>query len=179
MKAQRETASFLLRFTHDLWHDPQGDPRIEWRGHVCRVQDGAELRFKDLAEALIFIKESLLQLTQACVPAENQAYQEKARQESFKLWERFAQSHPPMMIEAIQQTGKHPEAIEKQGEEATEQAIKASWFVPSSALPTASDEVVDGVEQAQLHQKMLALQAQVEALSSKIAQLEAANMTQQ
>ena len=36
MKAQRDIASFVLRFTQELWQDPQGEPRVEWR----QVQPG-------------------------------------------------------------------------------------------------------------------------------------------
>lgn len=169
MKPQRETASFVLRFTHDIWQDTEGQPRVEWRGHVCRVQDGAELRFKELAEAVLFIKESLLQLTKDCVPAADQAYQEKAMQESFKLWERFAQNYIHLIVEAIQQAAKPPGALQKQPGGAAEQVVRPWWLLPSSEL------TVGGADQAHLHQQMLALQSQVEALSSKIAQLEAAN----
>ncbi|MCL4860358.1 MAG: hypothetical protein KJZ93_13165 [Caldilineaceae bacterium] len=169
MKPQRETASFVLRFTHDIWQDTEGQPRVEWRGHVCRVQDGAELRFKELAEAVLFIKESLLQLTKDCVPTTDQAYQEKAMQESFKLWERFAQNYIHLIVEAIQQTAKPSGALQKQPGGAAEQVVRPWWLLPSSEL------TVGGADQAHLHQQMLALQSQVEALSSKVAQLEAAN----
>ena len=78
MKGQRDTASFVLRFTQDLWRDQAGEPRLEWRGQVRRVQDGEELRFTDLAEAMNFIQESLLKVTMNAVPKEDKQYQDKA-----------------------------------------------------------------------------------------------------
>ena len=64
MKSQRDIASFVLRFTQDIWQDNgRRSPCRVGVGHIRRVQDGAELRFKDVAEAMTFIQESLMQVT--------------------------------------------------------------------------------------------------------------------
>jgi hypothetical protein len=179
MKPQRETASFVLRFTHDLWQDQQGEPRVEWRGQVSRVQDGTELRFTDLAEAISFIKDSLVKLTLGCTPKGDQAYQEKAVQESFKLWERFAEGYTDMIISAMQRRARQPEAIEQQLDEAMEQPIQPWWLAPPQCPPANVPDPVTLIENhAQLMQTVTALQAQVETLNAKVAQLEATVKTQ-
>lgn len=60
--------------------------RAEWRGHIRRVQDGEELRFTDITEAMTFIQNSLLDVTMNAVPKEDKSYREKAMRESLKLW---------------------------------------------------------------------------------------------
>ena len=58
---QRDVASFLIRFTQDLWRSPTGDPQIAWRGHIRHVQGETEETFTDFAEALKFIQDHLAQ----------------------------------------------------------------------------------------------------------------------
>jgi hypothetical protein len=171
MKAQREIASFVVRFTHDLWQDQQGEPRVAWRGQVRRVQDGEELRFTDLAEAMSFIKASLLKVTMDCIPKEDKVYQEKAMQESFKLWEKFAQNYTSMIVEAMQQTAKQSEALQKQMGEAMEQAWRP-WWLPAPP-PAETSSATSAIEQAELLQTLSALQSQLATLNDKVAQLEA------
>jgi hypothetical protein len=171
MKAQRDTASFVLRFTHDLWQDQQGEPRVEWRGQVRRVQDGAELRFTDLTEAMDFIRESLMKVTMQCVPKDDEVFQEKAMQESLKLWEKFAQGYTDMMVEALQRTVKQSELIQKQMGQ-----VMKPWWLTAPANPSAAP--ADPIEQTQVLQAVTALQAQVEALAAKVAELEATVKTQ-
>ncbi|RIK44679.1 MAG: hypothetical protein DCC55_01560 [Chloroflexi bacterium] len=179
MKPQRETASFVLRFTHDLWQDQQGEPRVEWRGQVSRVQDGAELRFTDLAEAISFIKDSLLKLTMGCIPKGDQVYQEKAMQESFKLWERFAQGYTDMIVAAMQRTSKQPQTAQRQPGESPEQPPQSWWLIPPECPPAHVLDPATVIENhAQLLQTVTALQAQLEALNAKVAQLEATVKTQ-
>ncbi len=175
MKAQREIASFVVRFTHDLWQDQQGEPHVAWRGQVRRVQDGEELRFTDLAEAMSFIKASLLKVTMDCVPKEDKVYQEKAMQESFKLWEKFAQNYTGMIVEAMQQTAKQSEALQKQMGEAMEQAMRPWWLPvsPQAAAPAPDPRPAPASDQAQLLQTLNALQSQLATLNDKVAQLEA------
>jgi hypothetical protein len=171
MKSQRETASFVLRFTHDLWEDQQGEPHIEWRGQCRRVRDGVEVRFTDLTEAVSFIKESLLKVTRECVPKDDEVFQEKAMQESFKLWEKFAQGYTDMIVESIQRSVKQSELFQKQMGEAMEQAMKP-WWVPPVAPVASPPASASAADQAQILQTMNALQGQIELLSAKVATLE-------
>lgn len=101
MKPKRDIASFVLRFTQDIWQDEQGEPRVEWRGHVRHVQDGKELHFKDVAQAVQFFQEVLLQRTNDCLKADDVIDREKAMAESNKLWERFAATYSGMFADAV------------------------------------------------------------------------------
>jgi hypothetical protein len=168
MKAQREIASFVLRFTQDLWQDPHGEPRVEWRGQVRRVQDGEEIRFKDLSDAMSFIQESLLKLTMQCVPQDDKAYQEKAMQESLKFWEKFATGYTNMIVEAMQQSVKQSEAFQKQVSEAM---MKPWWLMGASE--SAGNSTTAATGSTQLQATLIALQAQIEALNVKVGRLEA------
>lgn len=170
MKPQREVASFMLRFTQDLWQDAQGEPRVEWRGQVRHVQNGDELRFSNLADAMNFIQDALLSLTKNCIPNDNKAYQEKAMQESFKLWENFAQNYTHMLVEAVQQTVKQSESIQKQMNEAMGRTMQPWWLMglPGQALSHPTNEP----EQTELMQMLAALQKQIAALDAKVSRLE-------
>jgi len=187
MKGQRDTASFVLRFTQDHWRDQKGKPRIEWRGEVRRVQDGEELRFTDLAEAMNFIQESLLKVTMNAVPKEDKQYQDKAVRQSLKLWEKFAENYTSMMVDAMQQTMKQSESFQRQMNEAVEQVMKPWWLMgfptPVSPQATATQATAPHVKesenaasstatQTQILQTLAALQAQISTLSEKMSDLE-------
>lgn len=161
MRGQNNIASFVLRFTQELWHDSQGEPHIQWRGHIRHVQGNEEGRFTDFAEAVAFIQRYLTQLTMKTVSGGQSLNQEKVLRESFKIWEQFASSYTGMMVEAMEHTVKQSQSFKDQIDQAAERALKA-WH-----LPVQSDQV-------EIADKLNALQAQVEALTNKVAVLEKA-----
>ena len=159
MKVQNNIASFVLRFTQELWRDAQGEPHIQWRGHIRHVQGDEEDRFTDFAEAVAFIQRYLTQLTLEALAGGQPMNQEKVLQESFKVWEQFASSYTDMIFKAMQRTVKQSETFREQLDHATERALKA-W-----QLPTQPD-------QGELVEVIKSLQAQVQALTSKVESLE-------
>ncbi len=161
IKTQNNIASFVLRFTQELWRDAQGEPHVQWRGHIRHVQGDEEDRFTDFAEAVAFIQRYLTQLTLEALTGGQPMNQEKVLQESFKVWEQFASSYTDMMFEAMQHTVKQSETFREQLDQAAERALKA-W-----QLPTRPD-------QGQLVEAIKSLQAQVQALTSKVESLEKA-----
>lgn len=175
MKGQRDIASFVLRFTQDIWRDDGGDPRVEWRGHIRRVQDGEELRFTDIAEAMNFIQDSLMQVTANAVPKEDQSYRDKAMRESLKLWETFAESYTTLFVNAMEKSVKQSEAFQKQVNETVEQVMKPWWLM---GLPTQSSEKKASPSErssevdAQILQTLAALQSQIVELNAKVDRLE-------
>ncbi|MBX3015707.1 MAG: hypothetical protein KF832_29580 [Caldilineaceae bacterium] len=174
MKGQRDTASFVLRFTHDLWRDQEGEPRIEWRGQVRRVQDGEERRFTDLTDAMNFIQESLVNVTMNAVPKEDKQYQDKAVRESLKMWEKFAENYTSLMVDAMEQTVKQSETFQRQFTDAVE-AMKPWWMMgfPTAAPPKAPESEPPAATQAQILQTLAALQAQLSTINEKVSKLEA------
>jgi hypothetical protein len=159
MDTQRDVASFLIRFTQDLWRSPEGDPELQWRGMVRHVQGEEELGFTDFAEALQFIQAHLAQLTLNALPGGSKMDQEKALGDGFKLWEQFASSYSKMMLEAMERTLEGSEALKKQMNRAVEQTMK-TWPLPGKE--TGSD-ITAMVQE---------LAAQVQALTEKVDQLE-------
>ena len=123
MKAQRDIASFVLRFTQEQWRDPQGEPRVQWRGHIRHVQGDEEVRFTDFAEAVTFIQRYLMQLTLNSLPGGDQMEQEKVLHESLKLWEQFATSYTNMMFDAMDRAMQQSEVLKEHMEKAAGQAM--------------------------------------------------------
>jgi len=152
-------ASFVLRFTQELWQDMQGEPHVRWRGQIRHVQGDEEGRFTDFADAVAFMQHYLTQLTVDTLSGDEGVSQEKVFQESFKLWEKFASGYTEMMLQAMQQTIKQSEAFKEQLSEATEQSFKA-WQFPGQA------------NQSELVETLKELQQQVEALSGRVEDLE-------
>jgi hypothetical protein len=87
-------------------------------------------------------------------------------QESFKLWEKFAQNYTNMIVEAVQQTVKQSETFQKQMSEAMERTMQPWWVM---GLPAKEPITPD---QTQLMQTLVALQAQIEALNAKVSKME-------
>ncbi len=173
MKGQRDIASFVLRFTQDLWRDDGGDPRVEWRGHIRRVQDGEELRFTDIAEAMNFIQNSLMQVTANAVPKEDQPYREKAMRESLKMWEKFAESYTSIFVNAVEKSVQQSEVFQKQMTE----VMKPWWLMGMPGQSSekrgqaeATEERSHGTD-AQILQTLAALQAQIKELNDKVDRL--------
>lgn len=154
-------ASFVLRFTQELWQDAQGEPHVQWRGHIRHVQGDEEGRFTDFAEAVAFIQRYLTQLTLESLSGRNNMSQEKVLRESFKLWEQFASSYTDMMFQAMERTIKQSEALQEYIDESTEKALKA-WQLPLEAEPS---QIVEALNQ---------LQTQLQALTNRVEHLEKA-----
>jgi hypothetical protein len=159
VKTQNNIASFILRFTQELWQDAQGEPRIQWKGLIRHVQGDEEDRFTDFAEAVAFIQRNLTQLTLNTVAEGQNMNQEKVLQESFKLWEQFASSYTKMMFQAVEQTVKQSQSLKEQIDQAAEQALHA-WQMPVQP------------DQKQLLETLNQLQIQVQTLTNRVEQLE-------
>ncbi|MCB0063737.1 MAG: hypothetical protein KDE19_16555 [Caldilineaceae bacterium] len=173
MKSQRDIASFVLRFTQDIWRDVGGDPRVEWRGHIRRVQDGEELRFKDLAEAMHFIQNSLMQVTANAVANDDKTFHEKAMRESLKIWEKFAESYATIFVNTVEKSVKQSEAFQKQMTEAVEQVMKPWWLMGLSTGQSGKGATTEEASNhdAQILQTLAVLQEQVQLLNDKVDRL--------
>ena len=152
-------ASFMLRFTQEMWRDMQGEPHVRWRGHIRHVQGDEEERFTDFAEAITFIQRYLTQLTLDSLAGDGPVSQEKVFQESFKLWEKFASSYADMMFKAMEQTVKQSEVFQEQLDEAASNALKA-WQLPAQP---GQDKLLEALNN---------LQSQIQTLTERVEQLE-------
>jgi len=159
MTKPHNVASFVLRFTQEMWQDTQGEPHVRWRGHIRHVQGNQEERFTDFAEAVTFIQRYLTELTADSLAGDKNVSQEKIFKESFKLWEQFASSYSNMMFQAMEQTVKQSETLKEQMDEATKRALNA-WQLPEQP---SEEKVLEALNN---------LQAQMQALTDKVAKLE-------
>ncbi|RIL07645.1 hypothetical protein DCC79_14635 [bacterium] len=120
-----DIASFVLRFTQDVWRASSGDPHVRWRGHIRHVQSDDETRFTDFADAVAFIQRQLAQLTLASVADASAADQAMAVTDSFRLWERFATGYADLMRRSVEQTIEQTEAYQRQVGESFERSLQA------------------------------------------------------
>lgn len=153
-------ASFVLRFTQDLWEDQQNEPQIRWRGHVRHVQGDGEQRFTDAMDAITFIQHHLTQLTAQTLSGSGFMSQEKILTENFKLWQTFASNYSDMMFQGMEQALKQSEAFQEQVQEVQQRAFKA-WQLP---IPSPSH--------TDLLKTVTALQNQVQQLTERVEELE-------
>jgi len=171
MNTQRSVASFLLRFTQDLWQDENGDPRVQWRGHIDHVQGKESIPFVDFSEAMLFMQQQLQELTLGAFPTTDPQMQEKLLKESFKLWEAFARSYTEMILQTLGQTIERSQAIQEQVGETIAKSFRL-WLPPAfrsqPAAPASSQE-------ADLPGLIQDLADQVNKLNEKIKLLEAKN----
>ena len=111
--------------THDLWKDGEGDPKIQWRGHIEHVQTHAELSFTDFADAITFIQKHTAQVTLDSVAGEDSGIKAKAMRESVGMWQKFASNYSNIVMEAWENTARQSDRAM--------QAFVNSWRIPFAA----------------------------------------------
>ncbi|MCB9078041.1 MAG: hypothetical protein H6631_10650 [Anaerolineaceae bacterium] len=164
MSNDRNIASFVLRFTQELWEDAQQEPHVRWRGHIRHVQGEEENRFTDFAEAASFMQRHLTQLTIDSLSKKREGLsQEKMMQESFKLWEQFASSYTNVMFNAMEQGIKQSKAFRDQIDETRDKIFRA-WQFPLNNNSDFDDDY--------LNKKVSELQNQVNQLADRVKALE-------
>jgi hypothetical protein len=159
---QRDVASFLVRFTQDLWQDAQGEPQVAWRGDIRHIQGDDQVRFTDFSEAVAFMQRYMKELTMGtleALSAEGQTEEQNAFHESLKLWEESAASYMDMMFGALEQTMQQSETLKRQMDTAMQQSLQA--WVPSSRA-----------DSTQILEALQALQVQVQSLMERVGSLE-------
>ncbi|MCB9138512.1 MAG: hypothetical protein H6642_09215 [Caldilineaceae bacterium] len=153
-------ASFVLRFTQDMWEDTEQEPHVRWRGHIRHVQSEEESRFVDFAHAVAFIQENLNALTASALAGKPNVGQTTVMRETFKLWEQYAASYTDMMVSAMEQTRRQSDLVWQQIEVAREQ-MRRMWGCSETNVQA---QTVDAALEN--------LQQQVEALTARVKQLE-------
>ncbi len=159
MSKPHNIASFVLRFTQELWQDTQGEPHVRWRGHIRHVQGDEENRFTDFAEAVTFIQQYLTELTMDTLGGEDGMNQEKVFEESFKFWDQFSASYAKMMANAMEQSVRQSQVFQDQVEETREKMLSA-WQFPFQP------------NQNELLKMLNKMQTQMEDLANKVDELE-------
>ena len=177
MNTQRSVASFMLRFTQDLWQDENGDPQVQWRGRINHVQGSEEIPFTDFSEALTFIQKQLQDLTLRAFPGADAEIREKALKESFKIWEQFTAGYADLVFTAMEKTFKGSQEIQGRVGEALAKSFEL-WMPPgfrTTAAPAGGPAAsVQSAPESptELATQLEALHTQVAALSAKLEALE-------
>ena len=164
MSKPHNIASFVLRFTQELWQDTQGEPHVRWRGHIRHVQGDQENRFTDFAEAVTFMQQYLTKLTMDTLGGQDGMSQEKVFEESFKFWDQFSTSYAKMMSNAMEQSVKQSQVFQDQVEETREKMLGA-WQFP---FQPNQNELLETLNK--MHAQMETLANKVDELEKKLAQ---------
>lgn len=162
MKTQRDVASFILRFTQDLWQTAGGEPSLQWRGTIRHVQGEEETAFTEFAEAVGFMQEHLTRLTMDALPGDTKQERDRALNEGLKLWEQFTASYTGLVFDALEHTLDQSEALRRRMEEAVRKMLREN--LSPEAQPAADD----------LSTTLARLNAQIEELTDKVERLEGA-----
>lgn len=165
-----DIASFVLRFTQDLYHDEAGEPRVRWRGHIRHVQSDAEERFTEFADAVAFMQHQLAELTMNAVADRSPADQRQALADSFQLWERFTSGYAAAMLDAFNQTLSKSAAVRQQVGEQIERSL--TWWSPFLGTAGAGSDKRAGEGGAVLA-ALADIAARLQALESKVDRLAA------
>ncbi|MFN8423855.1 MAG: hypothetical protein U0470_10925 [Anaerolineae bacterium] len=172
----RDVASFVLRFTQDLYEDEAGESRVRWRGHIRHVQSDADARFTEFADAVAFIQRRLAELTKNAVADRSPADQEQVMADSLQFWERFASGYATMVLDAFSQTMAKSEAVRQQVGEQIERSL--TWWTPflgpTAGGPKPPPTAPDAPDAAAVLAALGEVAARLRALDEKVTRVEAA-----
>lgn len=162
MTKTHNIASFVLRFKPTLRPDTEGEPHLQWTGHVQHIQGDEENSFTEVAEAIMFIQQHLIQMTAETLAGGKNMNQSKVILESFKLWERLAVRYMEVMFHAMEQGLKQTDAFTERLNDMRDRILNA-WRLPGP--PDNQDEILKLLDE---------LQDQVQFLMERVKVLEEA-----
>lgn len=145
MSNQKETTSFVIRFTQKLYQDDQDETQIQWRGNIKHVQGGEEKRFSDFAKAMEFIQTKLADLTLESLEDKPTEEQKGILSKSFDLWKRVALDAPKLVIQTIKDPMAQVEQIQNQVKEVIDQNIEPEINQWRSASKTDFRELMAAI----------------------------------
>lgn len=111
---KEETASFVLRFTQKIYKNDQGEPQVQWRGHIRHVQGDDEKRFSEFDDAVRFVQEKLAHMTIQAVEDKSPEEQKGILAKSFDLWKKMAAETPKLVMESIKDPKKQVAHLQEQ-----------------------------------------------------------------
>ena len=134
-KQKHQNASFMVRFTQQIFEEENGEANIQWRGKITHVQDGSEKRFSDFNDALLFMQKKLALLTENATKNESSAKQESILDKSLSMWKTLKDVGPKVIRETIKDPKKQfahfqdeiQEKITSFGDELSEKVPINEW----------------------------------------------------
>ena len=112
--SNQQTASFMIRFTQQLYKDENGEDQIQWRGKISHVQSGDQDRFVDFEKSIAFMQEHLEAITASSVADKSEEEQEGILSKSFDMWKKIRKSAPKVVLETIKDPMGQVENIQEQ-----------------------------------------------------------------
>jgi len=162
---QKETTSFVIRFTQKLYQDDQDETQIQWRGNIRHVQGGEEKRFSDFSKAMQFIQTKLADLTLESLEDKPAEEQKGILSKSFDLWKKVALDAPKLVIQTIKDPMAQVEQIQNQVKDVIDQNIEPEINQWRSASKTDFQELMAAVNNIAVEVKDL--KKKVDKLSDK------------
>jgi len=162
---QKETTSFVIRFTQKLYQDDQDETQIQWRGNIRHVQGGEEKRFSDFSKAMEFIQTKLADLTLESLEDKPAEEQKGILSKSFDLWKKVALDAPKLVIQTIKDPMAQVEQIQNQVKDVIDQNIEPEINQWRSASKTDFQELMAAVNNIAVEVKDL--KKKVDKLSDK------------
>jgi len=109
-----QTASFMVRFSQNIYDDDEGRSNVQWRGKISHVQGGENKSFTDFQDVVVFIQDKLATLTKESVEDKSPEEQEGILMKSLDLWKKWSVTAPKMVIETIKDPKKQVAQIQDQ-----------------------------------------------------------------
>ena len=131
------TASFVVRFTQNLFQSEAGETEVQWRGKITHVQNDEQINFSEMEDAIKFMQAKLSDLTMSAIEGKTEDEQRGILSKSFDIWKRMAKNYPKMVIDVIKdpkaQVTQIQEQITQVGDELSSKIELDSWRPPSKA----------------------------------------------
>ena len=165
MSKKAETASFMMRFTQDIYEE-DGESKVRWKGNLSHIQSGEDINFSDFKDAVDFIHQHLASMTIGATSDKSTEEQENILKKSLSIFKTVAATAPVLLKETLKDPRKHvanlQESISEYGEGLLEKVPIDEWRSASkSDFQSIQETLADLTKSvASLHEKMEALQPQ-------------------
>ncbi len=113
-KSKPQTASFMVRFTQNIYSDDQGTSNVQWRGRISHVQGGDKKSFVDFQEVIVFIQDKLSQLTKESIEDKSPEEQDGILLKSLEFWKKWSSEAPKIVLETIKDPKKQVSHLQEQ-----------------------------------------------------------------
>jgi len=157
------TASFVIRFNQQIYDSEAGEAQVQWRGSVRHVQDGAEKRFSDIQDLILFLQDKLTRLTLQATDDISPEAQKGILAKSLNLWKQVTTEYPRKVLETIKDPMGGMEQLQEQVHQMSDRILPA--LDPDSWKPATRNDLKETRQQIQ------ALTDAVQALSKRIEHL--------
>lgn len=162
-----QTASFVVRFTQQIYKDEQGQSDVQWKGKISHVQSDDEKRFSDVGDALVFIQSKLSAMTKSSTIDRTAEEQQGILKKSLRIWKKVSKNYPKYVLDAIKDPKAQVEHFQEQLQEGFQQVSEGI----SERLELNEWQPASKSDYQSMMEMMTTLTAQVSTLSKKVDSL--------